>query len=107
MRAVARPCAGPETRKRGSRTGFFGVLLILGIMTAVYSFAPKISALAPAAGGPLTRYVETVDTGRLWLDAQLRRAVDAMTTEAVESPPAPDSTPSVSSEAPEMAPVEQ
>lgn len=101
------PYAMPETRKRGARTGFFGVLLILGAMTVVYSFAPKISALAPAADGPLTRYVDTVDTGRLWLDAQLRRAVDAMTTEGVESAPAPDSTPSVSSEAPEMAPVDQ
>ena len=99
------PYAAPEARKRGSRTGFFGVLFIFGIMTAVYSFAPKISDLAPAVDGPLTRYVDTVDKGRLWLDAQLQRAVDAMTNEAVESAPAPDSTPTVSSEAPEMAPV--
>ena len=100
----------PEARKRGARTGFFGVLLILTILAAIYVFADRIRDMVPALGGPLTTYVETVDTGRLWLDAQLRRAVDAMNGDdtasvPMDAPAAEAPTPTVSTDAPEMAPV--
>lgn len=107
--SYAEPMAEPKARKRGARTGFFGMLFILLVLAMIYVFAPKIREMVPAVDGPLTTYVETVDSGRLWLDDQLRRAVDAMTTEEAAVPeaadPAPEVAPEISTDAPELAPV--
>lgn len=77
--------AAPElaAKKRSSfRKGFFGVLLILAILTAIYVFAPQISDALPAAKPTLDRYVEIVDTGRLWIDLKLQSMVAAMGNDA-------------------------
>ena len=99
------PLPEPKVRKRGARRGFFGMLLILGVLAAIYIFAPKIREIVPAIDDTLTTYVDTVDNARLWLDAKLRSAVEAMASEDVAAPapePTPEIAPSVSSDAPEM-----
>lgn len=104
----AEPMDEPKVRKRGARAGFIIVLLILALLAAIYIFAPKIREMVPAVDGPLTTYVETVDKGRLWLDAQLRRAVDAMSNDDAAVAPVdetPEAAPAISTDAPEMAPV--
>ncbi|WP_458791472.1 zinc-ribbon domain-containing protein [Yoonia sp. MH D7] len=101
------PLPEPKMRKRGARRGFFGMLLILGILAAIYIFSSEIREMVPAVDGPLTTYVDTVDNGRLWLDEKLRSAVDAMVSEdaasAPQAEPAPQIAPTVSTDAPEMA----
>lgn len=100
------PIPEPKERKRGARTGFFGMLLILAVFTAVYISAPKIRSVVPAADAQLTTYVDTVDNARLWLNAQFRRVTDGTANEDVATPMAvPETAPTVSTEAPEMAPV--
>lgn len=102
------PEQGVAKKKRGFRFGFFGSLFVLVLLLLAYVFAPKIIAAAPAAHGPLTAYVDTVDNGRLWLDQQMRAMLVSMDkSDAAEQDAAlPEATaPAVETQAPEMAPV--
>ena len=90
-------------QKLGFRAGFFGALFLLGLFAAAYIFAPQIRASVPALEGPLTTYSETVDNGRLWLDAKMRDMLEAMNKSETPTPDAP--APSVETDAPELAPL--
>ena len=70
--------AAQVNKRRGFRRGFFGVLLILAILVALYIFAPQISAAVPAVAEPLASYVEAVDQLRLWVDLKLQGFVAGM-----------------------------
>lgn len=96
-------------RKSNSfRNGFLGTLWFLAILAGLYVFAPKIIETVPAIDAPLRAYVETVDEGRLWLDAQMRSKLDQMnrggkTSNASIIAP----TPTVSDGTPAVEPVTQ
>jgi hypothetical protein len=62
--------------KRGFRFGFFGGLLIILALVALYLFADTISARVPATEGALNSYVSSVDQARLWLDMQITGLLD-------------------------------
>ncbi len=67
-----------KRERSGFRFGFSSVMVVALIAFIIYSFAPQIAEKLPAAGPTLEAYVVTVDEGRLWLDAQLQRAIDRM-----------------------------
>ncbi len=97
-----------KQKKRGFRAGFFGVMLILAILAALYIFAPQIIKLVPATEGALTAYVDTVDAGRLWLDMKMRGMIDAMNAgDTAEAMAAPEDAPApaVSTQAPALDPI--
>jgi len=56
-------------------------MLIAALGAGAYGFAPRLSAALPALEPTLARYVAAVDAGRLWLDAQMRKAIDLMQPE--------------------------
>lgn len=68
--------------KRGFRTGFFTVILILALLAAIYIFAPQISNMVPALAPYLDSYVAAVDSLRLWIDLKLQSAVSGMNADA-------------------------
>ncbi len=67
-----------QTKKRGFRTGFFGVLLIVLILVVLYMFAPRLASMVPALEGPLNSYVDLIYSGRSWLDGLLSGLRDSM-----------------------------
>ncbi|WP_372839736.1 zinc-ribbon domain-containing protein [Phaeovulum sp.] len=75
----------PETRARrraGFRIGFFSVITVAALAAGVYSFAPRISLALPVLEPTLARYVAAVDTGRIWLDAQMRSVIERLQSES-------------------------
>lgn len=67
-----------KAEKRGFRTGFFGVLLIVLVLVVLYMFAPQIKSAVPALAGTVDAYVSAVDSGRAWLDGLLGGVRDSM-----------------------------
>ncbi len=65
-------------RRGGFRSGFLFSLLLAGVGAAVYATAPRLAQQFPQAGSVLDGYVQSVDQGRLWLDAALRRATESI-----------------------------
>ncbi len=70
----------PAPRRAGFRAGFLSVLLIAALATAVYGFAPALSAAVPDLHPAIAAYVERVDLGRVWLDQHLRGVISAAQT---------------------------
>jgi hypothetical protein len=74
----------PEPRRRsgsGFRIGFGVVLLLSALMAMVYVYAPRIIAEVPESEKYIRAYADAVDDGRLWLDQNLNRVLDAIGTE--------------------------
>ncbi len=75
----------PETRARrrtGFRIGFFSVIVVAALGAGIYGFAPRITAALPALEPTLARYVAAVDTGRIWLDAQMRSVIERLQSDS-------------------------
>jgi predicted Zn finger-like uncharacterized protein len=75
----------PEPRRRsgsGFRLGFGIVLLLSTLLAMVYIYAPRIIAEVPQSETYVRAYADAVDDGRLWLDQQLNRVLDAVGTES-------------------------
>ncbi|MFY9207217.1 MAG: zinc-ribbon domain-containing protein [Yoonia sp.] len=106
----AEPEVFQAIQRRGFRTGFLSVLLILATLAALYIFAPQISAKAPAAAAPLNGYVTTVDKGRLWIDSKLRdflKSLNAEDAAQAEAAAVVEPAPEVTTDAPAMPNVDQ
>ena len=58
--------------RKGFRRGFFGMLVILAILAALYVQADAVKAAVPAMADALDGYVAAVDSARLWLDGTVR-----------------------------------
>lgn len=74
-----------EDAPGGFGRGFFYMLVLFAIATALYVFAPQISEAVPQAAPYMDSYVSAVDQLRLWLDAQvtsLLAMLDGMSSEA-------------------------
>ena len=74
-----------QRKKRGFRTGFVTVLLIVLVLAVFYIAAPRIGAQVPALEGPMQGYVAFVDQMRLWLDDQVRGILQSLDSTARES----------------------
>lgn len=61
-----------QPAKGGFGRGFTLSLLVFAVLWALYAFAPQIVQRVPAAEPVLVSYVDLVDQGRGWLDAQVR-----------------------------------
>lgn len=57
--------------KRSSARGFTLAVALFTVFVLIYVFAPEIGESVPLVQVPLTAYVETIDAGRGWLDAQV------------------------------------
>lgn len=64
--------------RRGFRSGFVLSLVLAAIGAGAYAMAPRLAEQIPAAKPVLDNYVAQVDSGRLWLDAMMRRATEAI-----------------------------
>mgnify|MGYP001800070666 CR=1 FL=1 len=59
-------------KRRGFRWGFFLVLVVLALLVAPYFFQEQINANLPQLSEYMVTYVETVDSLRLWVNAQIQ-----------------------------------
>ena len=66
------PVADARDARRSSWRGFSSMLALIVGLGLIYGFADTIAANVPALANPLTVYVTAVDSGRLWLDAQVQ-----------------------------------
>ncbi|MBS1300999.1 zinc-ribbon domain-containing protein [Loktanella sp. SALINAS62] len=66
-----------KDRKSG-RTGFVGMMGLILVAVLVYVFADPIVAAVPALDGVMVEYVDTVNDGRIWLDAQAQALARAL-----------------------------
>ncbi len=64
--------------RRSGRAGFFAMLGLFVVLTAIYAFADDISTALPVLDSTLTAYVAVVDQGRVWLDRQLQALMGAV-----------------------------
>ena len=62
----------PSGRGGGFRRGFMLIVLLSVILVLIYVFAPRIGAKVPALADGLSAYVDAVNSGRLWLDGQVK-----------------------------------
>lgn len=69
--------ATPDSRS-GFRIGFVLMMTLTVLATLGYSMAPQIAQHFPASAGAMATYVAAVDVLRLWLDAQVASAVNAL-----------------------------
>lgn len=74
-----------QRKKRGFRTGFMTVLLIVAILVMFYIAAPRIAAQVPALEGPIQSYINLVDQMRLWLDTQVKTILQLLDSAASDS----------------------
>ncbi|MFT3690427.1 zinc-ribbon domain-containing protein [Paenirhodobacter sp.] len=65
-------------RRAGFRRGFGAVMLAAAAAVALYGFAPRIAQAVPALAPAMERYVMQVNSGRIWLDENLRAAISEM-----------------------------
>ena len=63
--------AARDARRSGWR-GFLTMIALIVILGLIYGYADSIATAVPALADPLAAYVAAVDSGRLWLDAQLQ-----------------------------------
>ena len=64
-----------ETETGGFGRGFIFTFLLFAIATALYVFAPRFAETVPPLADAMASYVSAVDQLRLWLDAQVTRAL--------------------------------
>ncbi len=64
--------------RSGFRSGFVLMLVLAGLIIAVYVMAPRIAEQIPAAKPTLDIYVAGVDSARSWLDAATRSVVTSL-----------------------------
>ncbi len=67
-------------RRRGTRIGFFAVLLIAAGAAAVYANAGRLASAVPTLAPALVSYVDTVNQTRFWLD-ELAQTLASDTTD--------------------------
>ncbi|MGJ8546500.1 MAG: zinc-ribbon domain-containing protein [Sulfitobacter sp.] len=74
-----------QRKKRGFRTGFLVMLLLLVFALLIYIFAADLAQMVPALTETLQAYVDFVNGLRLWLDGQLRQLTAWLDTMASQS----------------------
>ncbi|MEM9349184.1 MAG: zinc-ribbon domain-containing protein [Pseudomonadota bacterium] len=74
----AEETATVQTQRRGFRIGFGVMLLLLGALAALYSYAGPLSESVPSLASPLSGFVETVNGGRLWLQNAMEALADGI-----------------------------
>ncbi len=59
----------------GSLLGFSLALILCAAALAIYTYAPELAQTAPQLDPWLSQYVSWIDTGRYWLDEQVRHGL--------------------------------
>jgi predicted Zn finger-like uncharacterized protein len=72
--------AAANARRSGFRTGFTLMILIAIAIGAVYAYADRIVAAAPATAPAMEVLVATLDSARIWLDRAAVSATEAITS---------------------------
>lgn len=72
------PITAATERKRGFRLGFGTSLIIVGVLTGAYVYAPLIVRSVPATEPVLVGYVRIVNEGRGWLERGMQGALDRL-----------------------------
>ncbi len=72
--------AAANARRSGFRTGFTLMILIAIAIGAVYAYADRIVASAPATAPAMEVLVATLDSARIWLDRAAVSATEAITS---------------------------
>jgi len=75
----------PQARaqqRSGFRFGFTSVMAVALIGVVLYALAPRIADAVPMLAPALDAYIGLVNTGRLWLDGQLRAVIDQVQNSA-------------------------
>ncbi len=84
---IIAPISAAAERKRGFRLGFGTSLLIVGILTGAYVYAPLIVRSIPATEPVLVGYVRVINEGRGWLERGMQGALNSLgagSTDATE-----------------------
>ncbi|AWB49824.1 hypothetical protein HYN69_16100 [Gemmobacter aquarius] len=68
----------PPAARRGFRSGFMVSVLVAAAGVGAYAMAPRLAEQLPGAKPVLDSYVSQIDSGRLWLDAAMRQATEAI-----------------------------
>lgn len=71
----------PETlarRRSGFRMGFSTAILLAVVLLGIYVLAPTLTRTVPALEPALSSYVGAVDSGREWLDLQMRSLTESL-----------------------------
>lgn len=68
----------PARARSGFGSGFALMIILAGVMVALYVLAPKLSAQIPAIRPAMEQYVATVDMLRLHLDGWMKSAIIAI-----------------------------
>lgn len=68
----------PQREAKGFRGGFLMVMTVAILATALYTAAPRLSAMVPFLAGPLDGYVRVIDSLRLSLDGVMQSATMAI-----------------------------
>jgi len=63
------------SRKTSRRRGFWWAVTLVALGAALYVYADEMAETAPGLAEPIDGYVAAVDTGRVWLDAQVLKAL--------------------------------
>lgn len=67
-----------ETKRKGFRWGFWGIILLILIAVLVYLFSDMIIAAVPAIEGPVTSYAGMVDSLRLSITGMVEGAASSL-----------------------------
>ena len=67
-----------KDQRRGFRSGFMSILILMVVAAVIYLQAPKIGQAIPALNAVMTAYTETVDRGRVWLDEKAEILADKL-----------------------------
>ena len=73
--AVAHSLPAPPPASNAFRNGFVLMLMIAAIGLFGYLMAPRIGQQIPGLAAVMSRYVDTVDSARTWLDQVLQQAI--------------------------------
>ena len=74
-------------KQSGFLRGFLLVMALAAVLIGIYIFSPQISEAVPALAPALESYTGFVDTGRLWLDGQVRGLMGTLDGMATETAP--------------------
>lgn len=74
------PAEQADQSRRSGWRGFLATIALIVVLGVIYGYADSITAAVPALADPLASYVAAVDSGRLWLDAQVQALLGETTT---------------------------
>ncbi len=69
---VAGAAVPPAPRRSGFRAGFLLGVILIALLWSLYAFSDQLGAQVPQLDGVLKQYAAVGDSGRMWLDGQVK-----------------------------------